>query len=352
MKILDRYIANAIVSGVTITLFVLLSLFGFFAFVEELRDVGQGNYGVWQAMQYVLLSLAGLAYQMFPIATLLGAIMGLGGLASNSELVVIRAAGVSLNRIIWSVLKVGFWIMALSIFLGEVVTPLAEEQAQQIRAMALNGEISSQEDGLWVKEKDNIAQIGELYSLKHLGQITVYQMATGQRVDRVVHAAQARYDGKGWMLSDVQVKDFSTGQVVAEHAQFHWRSKVTPEMLDVVTVKPKFQPIVGLYNYIEYLQANGLASGQYEMAFWGKVVTPLVTALMVVLAIPFVFGPLRSVGIGQRILVGSMVGISFYLFNQMMNYVGLVFEFNPFLSSVLPTLLFAGLAVYMVRRVH
>jgi lipopolysaccharide export system permease protein len=267
--------------------------------------------------------------------------------------VAIRSAGVSVKRIAWSVFKVGGLMMVVALVLGEVLGPVAEDYALNMRNQAISGDIRSHGDkGLWAKDGKQFIQIDDVLTLKHLGKVTLYEIDNQNRIVKVTTAHQANYIDNYWLLHDVQVRDFGSGVLVSESKEKKWHSKLTPEMLDVVRIDPDAQAIVGLYQYVDYLKDNGLASGRYEMAFWGKVVTPLVTIVMMMLALPFVFGPLRSVSIGQRIVVGTLLGLGFHLFNQMSNYVGLVFELNPFLSATMPAFFFTFLAVYLLRRIH
>jgi len=142
------------------------------------------------------------------------------------------------------------------------------------------------------------------------------------------------------------------GVTSARVAEAPWQTNLSPDLLNVVTVKPNTLSIFGLYEYVNYLRDNGLDAAVYEQALWGKVVAPLVTAVMVFLAIPFVFGPLRSVGVGHRILVGTLAGVGFYILNQMFAYMGLVFGFNPLLSALAPALLAFMAGYYMLRRLY
>lgn len=353
MRLLDRYIANAVMAGVMLTLFVLLSLFAFFGFVEEMSEVGQGRYGVWEASQYVLLSLVPIAYQLFPIAALIGCIMGLGTLASHSELTAIRAAGVSLNRLLWSVSKVGLMMMLLVVLIGEGLSPVAEEKAQQIRGEAISGDIKLYgSQGMWVKDGDQFIHIQDLLDTTRLANITVYQLGAHNQLEQLSRADKASYQQDGWLFEGVTLTQFGEQYDYSELPQSYWRSTLDPEMLDVVQLDPEAQSIWGLYQYVDYLQQNGLASGQYEMALWSKLVTPLVTLVMMLLAVPFVMGSLRSVGIGQRILIGTLIGLGFHLLNQMSNYIGLVYEFNALLSALLPSAVVSLVALFLIRRMH
>lgn len=353
MRLLDRYIATAIAGGVLVSLTVLLSLFAFFGFVEEMGEVGRGRYGVWQATQYVFFSLAPIAYQLFPIAALMGCIMGLGGLASNSEITAIRAAGVSLNRLLWSVSKVGIVMMMLALLLGEGVAPYAEEYAQKVRSEAISGEIIRQgSQGIWAKDGNQFIHIRDVISTTQLANLTVYKLSENNTLQQVSRAQQAVYQQDHWLLQDIEVMGFVSGEVYSHAEQFAWRSTLDPEMLEVVQLDPDAQSMWGLYQYVTYLKENGLAASRYEMALWSKVMTPLVTLVMMMLAVPFVMGSLRSVGIGQRVLVGTLIGLGFHLLNQMSNYIGLVFGFNAMLSALLPTLVVSVAAWLLILRLR
>lgn len=354
MRILDRHLRNAVLAGIGLTMFVLLSLFAFFAFVDELADIGRGQYGVWQAMQYVALRLVNFSYQLFPVASLLGCIIGLGTLASHGELVAIRAAGVSLGRIVWSVLKVGVVVMAVAVLVGEGLTPITERYAQRLRADAISGNIRLQdEQGLWARDGGRFVHIKDIYALDHLGFVAIYQVDPLNRIESIVTARDALYRDGHWLLQDVVIQRFEAESVVTESlAMQEWQSLLTPDLLDVVSIKPESQPLPELYRYVRYLKGNALSAGRYEMAFWTKLVVPFVTAIMMVLAIPFVFGPLRSVGIGQRILVGALAGLGFHLFSQMTNYAGLVYSLNPAITAIAPAVAFLFIAIWLLRRVH
>ena len=158
--------------------------------------------------------------------------------------------------------------------------------------------------------------------------------------------AQALYEGNHWRLQGVSNTNFATGEVTVL-AEQSWRSILDPEMLEVVQLDPDSQSMWGLYQYVSYLKQNGLASGRYEMALWSKMVTPLVRLVMMLLAVPFVMGSLRSVGIGQRILIGTLIGLGFHLLNQMSNYIGLVYEFNALVSALLPSFVVSAVALLL-----
>ncbi len=354
MKLLDRYIGRAVLGSTVVVLFILLALFLFATFAGELLRVGRGSYGLIEAAQYSLLLMPRLVYQLFPIVALLGTVIGLGLLASHSELVVIRAAGVSLWRVVGAVMKVGVLLMALMVIFGEFVAPAAELKAQALRAKALEQQVSLYaESGLWARDGDSVIHIRDLFSADRVGRVSIFTFDKENHLRQITQAKSATYQQGHWLLQQAvrsEISESGVRRVASETVV--WRSLLDPQLLEVVTVKPEYLSVLGLYEYIAYLKSNGLDSGQYVMAFWKKLVAPIATAIMIFLAVPFVFGPLRSVGIGPRTFVGVLLGIGFFLLDQLLGHVGLAFGLNPLLSVMVAPLLFFILALNLVRRVR
>lgn len=354
MKLLDRYIGKSVLISTLVVMLVLLALFAFASFAGELEKVGRGGYDVVLAMQYTVLLLPRLAYQLFPIVVLLGAIIGLGMLASQSELVVVRAAGVSLNRIIWTVMKVGLLLLTGMLLIGEFVAPAAEFKAQSLRAEAMSGQASFRSDqGLWARDGNSVIHIRDLLSGDRVGRVSVYDFDGQNQLKSVTTATSAVYDGQGWMLDGVLRSSVSEkGVETTQQPDLRWQSLLNPDLIGVVTVKPDYLSAPGLFRYIKYLNDNGLDAGQYLLALWKKAVMPVTTMVMIVLAVPFVFGPLRSVGVGQRIFVGTLFGIGYFLVDQTTGHLGLVYGLPPLVSVLVAPLLFFCVALFLFRRVR
>jgi lipopolysaccharide export system permease protein len=315
MLILDRYIARHVAMGILLVMGLLLSLFTIFSFMDELNRVGRGSYETLDAVLYVVLLIPGLIYQLFPMTALLGCTIGLGVLASSSELTVMRAAGVSLNRIVWSTMKVGLVLVALTLIIGETVAPIAEQHGRTLRSVAISDKLAIHgKSQLWARDGNSFVNVRKI--LPGSSDLTSKQV-TSHRQEKLI-----------------------------------WDTNLSPDLLSVVTLLPATMSIQGLYQYIDYLKKNGLDAATYEYALWGKLIAPLITGVMMFLAIPFVFGPLRSVGVGHRVLVGALVGIGFYIANQMFAYVGIVYNFNPVLIAILPAGLALIVAYWMLRRVN
>lgn len=353
MKLLDQYVGRVVLQSTAVVMLILLALFAFATFAGELDSIGRGNYGTADALQYTLLLLPGLAYQLFPIVVLLGAIIGLGMLASQSELIVMRAAGISIRRILWAVMKAGLLLLLAIGVVGEYVAPAAELRAQNIRAELLSGKASFRsEQGLWARDGHNVIHIRDLISRERVANVSIYEFDDANRLRQVTQAKHADFVEGQWRLAQVSISMVSSDGVTTTAApEAEWRSLLVPDLIGVVTVKPANLSGPGLYRYIQYLRDNGLDSSQYSLALWKKVLLPLTTAVMIFLAVPFVFGPLRSVGVGQRIFVGTLFGIAYYLIDQTTGHVGLVYGLSPLMSVLVAPLLFLTVAVVLVRRI-
>lgn len=354
MKVLDFYIGKAVVGGAFLVMCVLLSLFVFFEFIGELDVIGRGDYGAWVAFRYVLLSVPRLTYELMPMAALIGSLIGLGMLASNNELIIMRASGVSLARISWAALKGGLLLVLFAIWIGEWVVADAEQSAANIRSGALAGKNSLRTaDGFWTRDAADFINVRTVLPGGKLVDVYIYEFGAAHELRRISSARSATYERGQWHLENVRRSEINADGVTTEQVpSMIWHSQLRPDLLDIIAIKPDSLSVSGLYKYIRYLRVNGLSSGRYEVEFWTKIALPFATCVMVFAALPFVFGPLRSVGVGQRMLIGVLVGIGFYLFNQTVSYVGLVYDFNPLLSAVLPTALLLAGAVYMMRRIH
>lgn len=354
MRILDRYIGRAVLFQTLVVLMVLSAMYFFSNLVDELDYVGQGHYTMPLALQYCVMLLPREAYELFPMVALLGGMLGLGGLASSNELTVIRAAGVSVRRIMVAVMKMALLFMLLVAFVGEFVAPRLEQDARIMRARAMSQNVSiNEQDQLWARDGDTYISIERLLPNDVARGVALYEFNDQHRLLQTVHASQALYKDGSWVLQQA-VKSVlgSDGVTTARVAEERWHTDLKPDVLDVVALPPDKLSIADLAGYIAYTHANGLDASVYELSLWTRVFAPLATAGMMLLAVPFIFGSLRSVGIGLRITVGGLLGIGFYLFNAVFGRVALVYDFSPLLGAILPTVIVFGLWWVLMRRVH
>ena len=352
MRILDFYIGRIIASTTFITLMVFVSVSGIIKFVEQMRAVGRGNYDLAHAALYVLYAVPRDIEIFFPMSALIGGLIGMGMLASNSELVVMQAAGLSRLDIIKSVMKTAVLLIIVSMAIGEWLAPSGEARAREIRAQAISGgSLISANNGIWAKDGDYFVNIGEVLEQGKLKKVQIYRFNEQLKLESWLSAQSATYQGDAWLLKDVVDTHLDNKKIATvKFKEKIWPSSLTPKKLGVVTVTPESLSIRGLVDYLDYLEANEQDPSRYELAFWRKLMQPLTVAVMLLVALSFVFGPLRSVSMGARIMMGVFTGILFFVFNQVLGSLSLVYQLPPILGAVMPSLLFVILAWYLISK--
>lgn len=354
MLIIDRYILRAVLLGSLLAMLTLLPLVAFLLLADELHDVGTGRYSLGEAFSVIALSLPRYAYLLFPIVALIGSLLGLGNLAAHFELVAMRAAGISLGRILGSVLRAGLVLALLAGIMGELVAPVSEEQARQLRAEALSEQIALKTRyGFWARDGSAFINIRQILPGGRLRDVYIYEFDPEKRLKQSTHAQAAVYKGDVWQLEGIRQSEVNErGVQTRTMATADWQSLLDPAMVSLLLVDPNILPVWGLYRYIRFMDDNGLSALAYEVAFWGKIAMPLVILAMLFLSVPLVFSAQRRQGLGQRILTGVLIGIGFYILDKALTQLPLVYDFNPMLAAFLPGLLCGGVGWLILRRVR
>ena len=352
MKILERYIGSTVAMSVVTVTIVISALFVLIGFAGEFDKIGSANYTMLKAAQYTLLLLPDRIYEFFPLATLLGSILGLGALANSSELIVIRAAGVSVFRIVVAIMKTALLLMVAAFIIGEVIAPPALQYAKLQRVKALSKDISlNTQYGLWARDGRTYIHVRRANNEGKLFDIVLYQLNEEQQLKQMLSAKTAVFSGDQWQLNDIEQTDISLqGIKVSQFKTMKWKTLLDPELVSIVTFEPSKLSIWKLGGYINYLKDNGLETAQYELALWSKIVMPLTIAAMVLLAVPYVLGSLRKTSIGQQILIGFLVGLTFFIGNRLLGQVSIVYNYHPVVGALVPTLVVFLGAFWMFRQ--
>lgn len=352
MKILEQYIGRTVANSVVTVIVVISSLFLLIGLAGEFDKIGTENYTLFKAAMYSLLLLPDRIYEFFPLGALLGSILGLGALANSRELVVIRTAGVSVFRIVLAIMKTVVILMVAAFILGEVVAPPALEYAKLQRVKALSKDISlNTQYGLWARDGDTYIHVRRADNVGKLFDIHLYSLNKVHQLNQIIYAKTADYNGEHWQLNNIKKTDISLDKVTVSNLDsMKWKTLLNPELVRIVTFEPSKLSIWKLSGYINYLKDNGLETAQYELALWSKIIMPITIAAMVLLAVPYVFGSLRRTSVGQQILIGFLVGLSFFIANRLLGQMSIVYNFHPILGASLPTVLVFIGAFFMFRR--
>lgn len=353
MNKLSWYLAKTLLVTTLLAIVLFVGLEFIFSFVNEMRHVGTGDYTTQGALYYILLSLPAQIAQAFPMSALVGTLLGLGLLASRSELIVMRSVGWSIGDIIVAVMKLAL-VMALVIWLlGECIAPMTDHIAHHQKATAMSrGQALATSQGTWLRDGHDFVHIQSIDDSQHLMGVTRYEFNAEQQLHKASFAHSAEYVDDHWLLHDIRETVFGEANLTKAHlTTSEWQSNIKPEIFTIVGVKDLDElSITGLWKTIRYRQANHLDAKPYLLAFWQKMMRPFATLVMMFLAIPFIFGPLRSATMGLRMLVGVMIGFVFFTINQLFGPLTLVYHLPPILGASLPTLLFLGGGIYLLRK--
>lgn len=354
MNTLDRYIGKSILGSIFATLLTFVGLSAIIKFVEQFRSVGKGTYDIWQAVAFTGLTIPKDIETFFPMAALLGALMALGNLASRSELVVMQAAGFSRFKIGMAVMKTALPLVLLTMVIGEWGIPQTEQFARDMRARALSGgSMLSMKNGVWAKDGNNFVFVRRVTDDAKLNDIYIYTFDQHRNLTELKHANQASYseDESKWTLRQVNHSMISKDEITTSNRLSEkWETNLTPDKLGAVSLRPTSLSISGLYNYISFLRETGQDVSRFELTFWRKIFQPVSVGVMMLLALSFIFGSLRSVTAGARIVTGICFGFLFYVVNEIFGQMSVVYNMPAVFGALMPSLLFIVMIWWLLSR--
>lgn len=352
MKLISRYLIKELSLMSLYAMLALLALYSFFDLVNEIGDLGSGHYNGAKMLQYILLQMPAHAYELMPLAVLIGGLLALSRLASASELTVMKSSGVSTRRLIGILLAFGALFALGTAVLGEWVSPKAARYAENMKTFAKDGRVSSGADGLWLKEGDSFVNIREMLPDQTLRDIRAYRYDQAFKLAEnwQAEAAEIRADGT-WLLKNVRSSVLSENQVqTAYEAQRVWSGGIKRSLLDVLLVKPDQMSLGALTAYIAHLQDNRQEAADYRISWWRKLMYPLATMVMALLAFAFTPQSVRHGNMGLRLFGGICIGLAFHFAGRLFGFAGKLYGLPPFAAAVLPTLIFALWAVWLIYR--
>ncbi|MCC6849329.1 MAG: LPS export ABC transporter permease LptG [Deltaproteobacteria bacterium] len=350
MRLLDRHVGFTVARSFGEALGGLLAVFTVLNLTEGLRAVG-GGWTVGRVLGFVALTLPSEAYGLFPAAALLGAVLGLGRLASDREIVAMQAAGWSPLRIARAVLGAAVVLAIGGAVLGELVAVPLSQRAHAQRALVLSGgRALSTASGLWVRAGSRFVNVGTLHPDGSLGEVYEFDFAGGRALSRFTYARAAVPEADGWRLRDLRESTFHDDVATTRGAAFEpWRVDVDPQRLRTLWLEPRDLSLAELVRTIRTLRAQRQNPLAHEVAFWRRVSAPVYMGVMVLLAVPMVMASGRAVRVGERALVAALVGIGFQMARELFTNLGLVAGVSPLAIALLPALV-AGVAVAALFR--
>lgn len=354
MNLLEKYIAKTVLGAIALVTLMLAGLQIFILLVNQLDDLGKGNFGIGEAAIYVLLQTPYQVYLFFPMASLLGCLTGLGIMANHRELLVMRAAGMSIGQVIIAVLKAALLLIVLVTITGETLVPELARYANDRRTMAMSrGQALRTAHGVWVRQGNDFVNIAQVQPGNRLIMVNQFHFDDAHALLFARNIREVHRQDNGWQAIGISETRFGKeGTSVVQKPSDKWDVLLDAKVLGLSGTEPDEMSLIGLRNYVRIQQANHQNAHRYELAFWQRIGEPFTTVVMMLLAIPFVFGPLRQSSMGSKFLAGASVGFGFHLMNRFFGAVSQVFQWPAELVAFGPTCFFALLGLYLMRRVR
>lgn len=352
MKIIQRYIVKSVMTSTLLIFLIVMALTFVMGMLRELHSLGEGEYGFIQVVLHELLMLPHDIYQFFPMLVLLGGVLGLGALVSSHELMVMRAAGVSMQRIIVSVIVAALLLILIATTMGELLAPRANFIAEKQKSLAQTaGQTVMTTSGIWVHEGNNFIHIDRVIGRHQLQGVTRYEFDDKHQMLATYYAKSLDFKNGQWLAYDLNKTLVGQDKTESQHQDVsEWNLKLTPNLLSVGMIEADSMSLQKLNQYTEYLLENRLESSAFQLAFWQRIFQPLTTLVMILLAIPFVFVAPRSTTMGKRILLAVVLSFIFYVLNAFFGEFSIVYRFPPLMAALLPTLLFIAAGSIWVFR--
>ncbi|GAB2989361.1 LPS export ABC transporter permease LptG [Psychrosphaera aestuarii] len=352
MTIIEKYVGRTVMSSIVVTLGILVGISTLFRFIEQLKYIGRADFTAVTAALYALFLIPQDLEAFFPMAAMIGGLVGLGALASSSELVVMQAVGLSKANVVGAVLKTSTVLILAMMIFSEWGVPASVKKANELKTQAISGgDIYAADEGIWAKEADTFVNIKEVTETGELLGVSVFNFDNELKLTRQLKADVGTFENGQWLLTNVIIKEWKERNVVSSRqAEFPWPTDLAPDKLGIVSVKPERMALSELTDYLNYLNKNGQNASRYELAFWRKVIQPFNVAVMLLLALSFIFGPLRSVTMGARIILGILTGFSFFLVDRVFGSLALVYELPTAIGAFAPTLVFFLISIHLLTK--
>lgn len=354
MNILTRHIVKEVLKGSFLTLLLLVTLVNLFTFSDELKDLGKGNYQLREIFIFLALTTPSVFYDLVPSAALIGSIFVLGAMANNSEIIAMRAAGLSIFWIIRSVMLAGVFLVLTAVVIGEFIAPDTERAAQMLKSTSQNNRVVMRAKyGIWLREGNSFVNIRQMGENSKLHDISFYDLDENHHLKQVKHARTGKFVGHDqWKLKNIQTTQLLKDSVTPGSTKTeYWKTSIAPDLLNIVVVTATSLSSYDLVKYIDFLKENNQKSQTFEAAFWARVLNPFVTFVMLLVSTPFVIGIKRGTGVGGRLIIGIVIGLSFNILDQIVSHLGIVYNFNPLLTALLPGTLVLIAASYAINRI-
>ena len=354
MKQITKYLNKEFFISITMIMLGLIALFSFFDFIQEINDLGKGGYGLIQIINYIILSIPGHVYEIIPLAVLIGAMYTVGELSQNSEFTIMRSSGLSIKKIAASLIYVGLFFCFLTFIIGDLISPNSEKNAQRLKISSTDSVVSQEfKSGFWIKDGKSFVNIENVLPNSSLEDIHIYEFDNDFKLRTIVNAKQGVFQDGQWKLNNITLTHLGEEKITSTNIENgNWKSLIRPEMMNALIISPEKMSTINLVKFINYLRLNNQKVTRYEIALWEKLIHPIMPLVMLLFAVPFGFLQERSGGKYLKMFLGIIIGISYLILNTMIRHLGLLNDWQPFMSSLIPTIIFLSIGLYLIFKIE
>jgi lipopolysaccharide export system permease protein len=349
---IDRYIAIHVIKGWLLIMLVVITLFSFLELVSQLDDVGDGSFTISDAFLFVLLTIPKRITMLTPVSAMVGSVIALVGLANSGELMAMRAAGMSMQRIVVSLLKVGMLILLIALVFEQWVAPTLEQKALRMHSMKTSGLSLAGGDGFWSRNKQFFVRVGDIQYGRLPSDIEIFEFKESHQLVTYIRADVARLQKNGeWMLTNASVKHFQDKSIdISQHDNFSWKTFLSATEIRALEFPIDSLSIADLSGYVDYLHSVGEPYQNHRHQLWKKISRPFSAAVMVLLASLFAFGSHRSLNKGKRIIQATIIALLLYFTSEIVANAGILFGIDPILTAILPILIIGSIVMLQLKR--
>jgi lipopolysaccharide export system permease protein len=354
MRLVDRFLAGSFLRSLLVIIMILILLFNTIELLQELDEIGTGNYHFINALGYIIMTTPGRIFDLLPVAVMLAGITSLGILSDHNELLALQAAGLNNRRISRPILLTSCLLILLAALLAEFAIPRLELAARTNRLQAQAGAgILVTEKDLWLRHRSRLIKISRSSPYATDASIDIYERSPEGALVSYIYSPRARIiNRRQWQLEDVEEKEISPeGEITTTHLpHLDLNLNLSQKQLTLLRLPPETLSPSRLIRYIRDLKARGQNAEHYTLVLWQKLCQPLATLAMMLFSLALVFGPTRSQGAGKRTTLATLFGIGIYLANQIIGNLGLLFNLHPALVTVLPVAVILGLSLWLQQK--
>jgi len=360
IRILSRYIGREFLKLLALWTSSFFLIFFVVELFERINTIIVNKAPFYVILEYFLYKIPPFVAQTLPFATLLAALITLGILARNNEVVAMKAHGVSTYRIMFPLFVLAGAITALIFICNETIVPYAARKASYIWSVKVKKEEERaffQLNKIWYRGENAIYNIRLLEPKKNILQgVTIYYFDEAFNLRQRLDAREAHWTGNGWTFYKVAIRAFlPDGEVKTEmYAEKDIPIPERPEDFKKGMQDPNEMTYGELKEYVERLRSDGYDPTRYVVELHKKVSFPFLTLIMVLMGSPLALAAShgRGGGIAQGVGISLVIGFIYWVVFAISVAMGYSGTFPPFIAAWAPNIFFGLIGGFILESIH